>query len=130
LKSPTVLAVLAALDAFLMAYGHYPIIRVISSVPQIGGYFLFATVVYVLGGIFLLANRLFKLSIFGLIVLAIVDDLLLVYTRTTATNIFFHHIVPWSYGWYPLGTVQVLVGQTVLIVLCAVLYRTGKPPTK
>jgi hypothetical protein len=105
-----------------MAYGHYPIIRAIFSAPQIGGYFLFATVIYILGGIFVVANRLFKLSVFALVVLAVVDNLLLIYTRTMP-NIFFGRILSWSWGWMPLGTGWVLVGQIILIVLCAILYK-------
>jgi len=129
LKAPSILAMLVLVDAFLMAYGHYPIIRAIFSNLPIGGYFLFATVVYILGGIFVVANKLFKLSIFGLVVLAVVDNLLLIYTRTMP-NIFFGRILSWSWGWVPLGTVEVLVGQAILIVLCAVLYKTKRSPTK
>ena len=123
LKAPSALAVLVLLDSLLMAYGHVPIIRAIFVSIPIGGYFLFATVVYILGGIFVVANKLFKLSIVGLIIMAIVDNLLLIYTRIMP-NIFFHRMLSWSWGWAPLGTVQVLVGQTILIVLCAILYKT------
>ena len=129
LKAPSILAVLVLVDALLMAYGHVPIIRAIFFSLPIGGYFLFATVVYILGGIFVVANRLFKLSIVGLVVLAVVDNLLLIYTRTMP-NIFFHRMIPWSWDWVPLGTVQVLVGQVILIVLCAILYKTRRSPAK
>jgi hypothetical protein len=129
LKIPSALAVLVLLDSLLMAYGHFPIIRAIFSSPQIGGYFLFATVVYILGGIFVVANRLFKLSIVGLVIMAIVDELLLIYTRTMP-NIFFHRMLSWSWGFVPLGTVEILVGQAILIVLCAVLYKTKSSSTK
>jgi uncharacterized membrane protein len=129
LKTPNVLAVLVLLDSLLVAYGHVPIIRAIFFSFSIGGYFLFATVVFILGGIFVAANKLFKLSILALVILAIVDNLLLIYTRIMP-NIFFHRMLPWSWGWVPLGTVQVLVGQTVLIVLCAILYKTKSSTTQ
>jgi len=129
LKTPNVLAVLVLLDSLLMAYGHVPIIRAIFFSFSIGGYFLFATVVFILGGIFVAANKLFKLSIVALVIMAIVDNLLLIYTRIMP-NIFFHRMLSWSWGWVPLGTVQVLVGQTVLIVLCAILYKTKSSSTK
>ncbi len=129
LKAPSILAVLVLVDALLMAYGHVPIIRAIFFSLPVGGYFLFATVAYILGGIFVVANRLFKLSIVGLVVLAVVDNLLLIYTRTMP-NIFFHRMIPWSWDWVPLGTVQVLVGQVILIVLCAILYRTRRSSAK
>jgi hypothetical protein len=50
----------------------------------------------------------------------VVDNVLLIYTRTMP-NIFLGRIISWSTGWFPLGTVQILMGQTVLIVLCAIL---------
>lgn len=128
LRAPVILAVLILVDALLMAYGHVPIIRAIFSSPPIGGYFLFATVVDILGGILVVANKLFKLSIVSLVVLAVVDNLLLIYTRTMP-NVFFHRMLSWSWSWLPLGTVQVLVGQAILIVLCAILYKTKRSPT-
>ena len=88
----------------------------------IGGFFLFATIIYVLGAILVASGKLFKLANLGLIIMALVDNILLVYTRTMP-NIFFGRIIPWSWDWFThLGTVQVLIGQTVLIVLCAILY--------
>jgi hypothetical protein len=141
-----VLRVIAALDALVMAYGHAPLALFLGSFFRTGGppvrplagppapfafflalgeYFLFATIIYVLGAIFVASGKLFKLANFGLIVMALVDDVLLVYTRTVPNNIFFNRIVPWSWAWFPrLGTVQVLVGQTILIVLCAILYKS------
>jgi hypothetical protein len=91
----------------------------------LGAYFLFSTIIYFLGAIFVASGRLYKLSNFGLIVMAVVDNILLVYTRAVPDNIFFNRIVPWSWSWFPrLGTVQVLVGQTILIVFCAILYKS------
>jgi hypothetical protein len=71
------------------------------------------------------AGRLFKLANVGLIIMAVVDNILLLYTRTMS-NIFFHRIVPWSYEWVPPGTVQILIGQTILIVVCAILLYKRK----
>ena len=116
---------LILLDALIMAVGHVPLIRAILFYFPIGAYFLFATVVYVLGGIFVVVNKLFKLSNVGLIIMAVVDNVLLIYTRTMP-NIFFPRIISWSWNWYPLGTVQIFIGQTILIVLCAILlYNTS-----
>ena len=144
------LRVIVALDALLMAYGHVtlalglsflfrpPGSRPPSPPPSsqvvfhpvfpffaIGAYFLIATIVYVLGGFFVASDRLFKLANVGLIVLAIVDNLLLIDTRTMP-NIFLGRIIPWSTGWFPLGTVQVLLGQSILIVLCAILLKESR----
>jgi hypothetical protein len=125
LKTSKALAVIALLDSLVMAVGHVPLIRAIFFSFPIGAYFLFSTVVYVLGGIFVVSGRLFKLSNFGLIIMAIVDNVLLIYTRTMP-NIFFHRTIPWSWEWFPLGTVQIFIGQAVIIVLCAILlYEAG-----
>jgi hypothetical protein len=144
------LRVIVALDALLMAYGHATLALGISflfrppgSRPPppppssqavfhpvfpffaIGAYFLIATIVYILGGFCVGSGRLFKLANVGLIVLAIVDNLLLIDTRTMP-NIFLPRIIPWSAGWFPLGTVQVLIGQSLLIVLCAILLKQSR----
>ena len=108
-----------------MAVGHYPLIRVITFSISIGGYFLVSTIIYVLGAIFIASGKLFKLANFGLILMAIVDNILLVYTRTMP-SIFFHRVIPWSSSLYPIGTIQIFVGQAIVIVLCAVLYKTGR----
>ena len=145
------LRVIVALDAFLMAYGHATLTPGLSFIfrPQgarplppppppsqvifhpvfpffaIGAYFLIATIVYILGGFFVASGKLFKLANVGLIVLAVVDNLLLIDTRTMP-NIFLPRVIPWTIGWFPLGTVQVLLGQTLIIVLCAVLLKQSK----
>jgi hypothetical protein len=119
------LSVIVLVDALIMAYGHVPLIRAIYS-PffsfffALGAYLLFATVVYILGGIFVVAGKLFKLSTVGLIIMTAVDNVLLVYTRSVP-NIFFRRPIPWSGEWLPLGTVQILFGQAIIIVLCAIL---------
>lgn len=91
----------------------------------IGTYFLISTIVFIVGGILVAAGRLFKLASIGLILLSIIDNILLIYTRTMP-NVFFGTSLHWSWNWYPLGTVQVLVGQTILIILCvALLFRSS-----
>jgi hypothetical protein len=125
LNTSRVQSVVVFLVALIMAWGHAPIIRSIFFSFELGAYFLFATVVYVLCGILLLARRLFKLANVGLILMAIVDNLLLVYTRTMP-NIFFRRVVPWTWEWNPLGTVQIFVGQLIIIVLCALLLYKSK----
>ena len=123
----TAIKVIVLLDALLMAVGHVPIIRAIFHSFPIGVYFLFATVVYAIGGILVVSERLFKLANVSLIVLAIIDNLLLIYTRTMP-NIFFPRVLPWSSDWFPPRTLQILVGQCIIIVLCAVLLY--KPKTQ
>jgi len=141
---------IVALDALLMAYGHASLALFISSffstgglpsrpppagIPPggfnlffgIGAFFLFATIIYILGAIFVASGKLSKLSYLGLIIMAVVDNILLVYTRLDSGNVFFNKVVHWSWSWFPrLGTVQVLVGQAVLIALCAILLTMSK----
>ena len=134
------------MDAIILAVGHAPLALGISPLfrqpvrqppPQqppsgqrppsgafpffsIGAYFLFATIAYILGGIFVVSGRLFKMSNVGLIILAAIDNLLLIYTRTMP-NIFFPRVIPWSWGWFPPGTAQIFIGQALIVVLCAIL---------
>jgi hypothetical protein len=122
-----VLAAIIVLDSILMAAGHAPLIRIITGSFQlafpIGLYFLVSTVIYLLGAIFTGLGKLFKLTNYGLIAMAVIDELLLIYTREMP-NILFGHMVPWSTGWFPVGTVQVFIGQLILIVLCAIRLRS------
>ncbi len=147
MKLSRVLSVIILLLALVMAVGHMPLALGFSALfrppgpppqlpprpPQaqnftrpafpffaIGGYFLFATIVYIAGGILVFSRRLFKLANISLIVLAAIDNILLIYTRTS-DNIFFGRPSPWSTSWFPVGTVQILIGQTILIALCATL---------
>jgi hypothetical protein len=122
-----VLAALVVLDSILMAVGHAPLIRVIAGrfplAFLIGLYFLVSTVIYLLGAVFAGLGRLFKLTNYGLIAMAVIDELLLIYTREMP-NILFSHAVHWSIDWFPLGTAQVFIGQLILIVLCAIRLRS------
>ncbi len=86
-------------------------------------------IIYIVGGILVASGKLFRLANVGLVILAVVDNALLAYSRTMP-NIFFGRILPWSWGMFPLGTVEVFVGQTIIIVLCLVLlYKFRNPAT-
>jgi uncharacterized membrane protein YphA (DoxX/SURF4 family) len=124
--SSTVLRTLVLLDAFYMAIGHAPLIRAVFFSFQIGAFFLFSTLIYVIGGILVICGKLFKLANVGLILMAIIDNVLLVYTRTMP-NIFFSKVIPWSSHWFPVpGTIQIFFGQTIIVVLCCVLLLKAK----
>lgn len=122
-----VLAAIIALDSIAMAIGHAPLTRIITApFPMafpIGLYFLVSTIIYVLGAVFAGLGKLFKLTNYGLIAMALIDELLLIYTREMP-NAIFGRMIPWSTGWYPMGTVQVFIGQLILIVLCAAQLRS------
>ena len=148
------LAVVVLLDALFLAVGHAPLALGLSFMfrppgppPQfpttrppptravfpfflIGVYFLIAVIVYILGGILVVVRRLFKLANFGLIVLAVIDNVLLIYTRTMP-NIFFGRVSGWSWSLLPPGTVEIFIGQAIIIVVCAILlYRPARVPRR
>ncbi len=117
------------LTALLIAFAHALYVRAIFFLHPVGAYFLVATALYVVGGLVasLAAGRLFKVANFGLILLAIIDNLLIVYTRTFPSVFFGGRIVPWSMGWYPPGAVQVFLGQILMIFLSGILLSRSKP---
>jgi hypothetical protein len=153
LRASKALAVIVLVDALIMAFGHAPLALFLGPVVRsppvrrpanvtstrsqgaaggpafpffaIGAYFLIATILYILGGILVVSGKLFRLTKLGLIVLAVVDNVLLIYTRAMP-NIFFRRPIPWSWEWWPVGTVQILIGQTIIIVLCAILLYKPK----
>jgi len=109
-----------------MAVGHAPLIRVIFFSFQIGAFFLFSTLIYVVGGILVMCGKLFRLANVSLILMAIIDNILLIYTRTMP-NIFFSRTIPWSSHWFLVpGTVQIFFGQAIIVVLCCVLLLSTK----
>jgi hypothetical protein len=121
------MAAIIALVSIVMAIGHALLARlIVAPFPMpflIGLYFLVSTVIYLLGAIFSGLGRFFKLTNYGLITMAVIDELLLIYTREMP-NAIFGHMLPWSTSWFPVGTVQVFIGQLILIVLCAVQLRS------
>lgn len=109
-----------------MAVGHAPLIRAIFMSFQFGAFFLFSTVVYVVGALLIASGKLFKFANVGLILMAVADNVLLVYTRTMP-SIFFPRIIPWSSHWLPVpGTVQIFFGQIILVPMCALLLYSSK----
>ena len=122
-----ILIALIVLDSLVMAIGHMPLIRaILGQFPfgfLIGLYFLVSTVIYLLGAILTGLGKLFRLTNYGLIAMAVIDELLLIYTREMP-NVLFNRALHWSTGWFPLGTAQVFIGQLILIVLCAIQLRS------
>jgi len=154
LKASKALALIVLVDALIVALGHAPFVPFIGPMfrpppvrppsnvtttrgpggppggqafpfSAIGAYFLITTILFALGGILVAWGRLFRLANVGLIILSILDNILLIYTRVMP-NVFFRRAIPWSWELWPVGTVEVLIGQTLLIVLCAILLYKPK----
>jgi hypothetical protein len=121
------IAALIAADSIVLAIGHALLARLIATpfpMPfMIGLYFLVSTIIYLFGAIFSGLGKLFKLTNYGLIAMAVIDELLLIYTREMP-NVIFGHALHWSTSWFPVGTVQVFIGQLILIVLCVIQLRS------
>lgn len=119
------------LAALLIAFAHGLYVRAIFFLFPVGAYFLVATVLYFVGGLAasILSRRLFKVANLGLILLAVIDNLLIVYTRTFPSVFFGGRIVAWSMGWDPPGAVQVFVGQILMMILSGILlFRSKRAP--
>lgn len=114
-----------------VALGHTWYVQIIPRSPMIGGYFLIATILFLVGGFLAwrMSGPVFKLANVGLVVLSIIDNALIFYTRTVPSMLSMGRVFSWSTGWWPIGVVQVLVAQTLLIVLCGYAAREA-PPTK
>jgi len=86
---------------------------------MIGGYFLIATILFLVGGVLAwrTSGAWFRFANLGLILLSILDNALIFYTRTVPSMLSMGRVFSWSAGWWPTGVVQVLVAQTLLIVL-------------
>jgi hypothetical protein len=96
-------------------------VRTIFRAPLIGGYFLVSLILFLAGGVVVAVGRgkLFRLANMGLILLSIIDNALIVYTRTTPSQFFNGRVLSWSVGWFPTGVVQVFIAQTILIIMSA-----------
>ena len=109
------------LDAIFIAIGHVWYVRAIFRAPLIGGYFLVSLLLFLAGGIVVVVagGKLFRFANIGLILLAIIDNALIVYTRTMPSPFFNGRVLSWSAGWFPTGVVQVFIAQTILIIMSA-----------
>jgi len=103
----------------LVALGHTDWIRIIFRSPMIGGYFLISTMLFLVGGILTwrTSGKWFRFANVGLILLSILDNALIYYTRTVPSMLSMGRVFSWSTGWWPTGVVQVFVGQPLLIIL-------------
>ncbi len=150
MKVTRILIAAVAIDALVMALGHAPFALGLSILfrpagrqpprppsggppagglaffPAIGAYFLVFTVLYILGAILLATGKFYRSTTWGFAAMSVIDNLLLIYTRTMP-NIFFGRMLPWSWTLFPVGTVEVLLGQLIITILCVILLYKPKP---
>ncbi len=116
------------IDAVLISIGHVWYVRIIFRFPLVGGYFLVSLILFLIGGITvaIAGDKLFKFANVGLILLSIIDNALIVYTRTIPSPLFNGRVLSWSTGWFPTGVVQVFVLQTLLIIISAYALKNAR----
>jgi hypothetical protein len=106
--------------AFVVGLMHTFYVRTIYFSLTVGGYFLTATILFIIGAFAcLISGRLSRLAVPGLFALSIIDCGLIYATRTFPTPFFGGRVIPWSSSWMPPGAIQVFIAQVVLIILTA-----------
>ncbi|HYW00302.1 MAG TPA: hypothetical protein VE862_02470 [Candidatus Acidoferrum sp.] len=116
------------LVSILIALGHTWWAQIIFRSAMIGGYFLIATILFLVGGVLAwrTSGAWFRFANLGLILLAILDNALIYYTRTVPSMLSMGRVFSWSAGWWPTGAVQVFVAQSLLIVLSGYALLRGE----
>lgn len=114
--------------ALLIAFAHSLYIRIIFRVIPVGVYFLVAAILFAFGGLVasLSSGKLFRSANLGLIVLSILDNVIIFYTRIFPLSILGGRVLSWSTSWIPPGAVQVLIAQIVMIILSALVLLRSK----
>ena len=82
----------------------------------ISGFFLVTTILFLVGGLAVACRKVSKLAVVGLLALSIIDEVLLVLTRTVPTPFFGGRILAWSVT-VPPSSVEVLILQLAIIIL-------------
>jgi hypothetical protein len=90
-------------------------------------YFLISGVLFLAGAIgAVTSGKLFRPSIIGLFVLALIDNILIVITTSFATPLSGGQAYGWATDLYPPGQVPVFIVQVILMILTAVVFLSKK----
>ena len=92
-----------------------------------GLYFLITAILFAVGGIVALASdRLSKIAVPGLFLLALIDNILIVITASFATPLSGGQAYGWATDLNPPGQVPVFIVQVILMLLTAVVSLAKK----
>jgi len=92
-----------------------------------GLYFLITAILFAVGGIAALASdRLSKIAVPGLFLLALIDNILIVITASFATPLSGGQAYGWATDLNPPGQVPVFIVQVILMLLTAVVSLAKK----
>ena len=92
-----------------------------------GLYFLITAILFAVGGIATLASdRLSKIAVPGLFLLALIDNILIVITASFATPLSGGQAYGWATDLNPPGQVPVFIVQVILMLLTAVVSLAKK----
>ena len=120
-KSALRIAILVV--ALVNAIFHAILVQFIAYSLVNGLYFLVTAILFAIGAFAVLSSgRLFKPAITGLILLALIDNILIVITASFATPLSGGQAYGWATDLNPPGQVPVFIVQVVLIILAASLW--------
>ena len=120
-KSALRIAILVV--ALVNAIFHAILVQFIAYSLVNGLYFLVTAILFAIGAFAVLSSgKLFKPAIIGLILLAVIDNILIVITASFATPLSGGQAYGWATDLNPPGQVPVFIVQVVLIILAALLW--------
>ena len=109
--------------ALVNAIFHAILVQFIAFSLVNGLYFLVTAILFATGAFAVLSSgRLFKPAITGLILLALIDNILIVITASFATPLSGGQAYGWATDLNPPGQVPVFIVQAALIILAASLW--------
>jgi hypothetical protein len=118
-----VILVVALIDAVF----HAILVQFIAYSLVNGLYFLVTAILFAAGGFAVLSSgKLFKPSVTGLFVLALIDNVLIFITASFATPLSGGQVYGWATDLNPPGQVPVFIIQVLLMLLTAVLLLSKK----
>ena len=120
-KSALRIAILVV--ALVNAIFHAILVQFIAYSLINGLYFLVTAILFAIGAFAVLSSgKLFKATIIGLILLAVIDNILIVITASFATPLSGGQAYGWATDLNPPGQVPVFIVQVALIILAASLW--------
>ena len=95
-----------------------------------GLYFLVTAILFAAGGIAVLTSgRLLRPAAIGLLLLALIDNILIFITASFATPLSGGQVYGWATDLNPPGQVPVFIVQVALIILTALILLSKRTPS-